>query len=265
MTTDLKIISAQRSYEFRPDDLRLTALCQAGVIERINEAFQFNAAQVATPLATFGPVPKTYPPGLVFNYGRDETAAGRLIPIRLLHFEQRRIVMDVPGPTGAIDHIFERLMELVGADIAPDGFPVIGTPSHTREYSRVSLVLPFDTEALLAPNLRATLDGIRSRAGEAQPEAMVADIQVRWCGPDEEYPGLTQPDYRTFHLQLRAGSHPSERLYFSGAPVDTETHVRMLERLVSQAAAPDLPSPSASRGRRRAGDARLTLGTEDRV
>src|SRR4051812_42762386 len=66
----ITVVSSRRAYVFRPPELRLAALSTQEVRQAIKEAFAFNDVQVTTPPESFGPVPTTVPPGLVFSVGR---------------------------------------------------------------------------------------------------------------------------------------------------------------------------------------------------
>src|SRR5229473_6611130 len=111
MLEHVKLLSSRRAYEFRTDNLRLSMLSIKPVQEQIQQLFQFQASVMGTPMATFGDVPIAYPPGFVFDMGVWISQQDKqLIPIRLLHFEQRRIVIDVTGPSSAITAIFEQLL-----------------------------------------------------------------------------------------------------------------------------------------------------------
>ena len=51
----------------------------------------------------------TFPPGVVFYLGVWIHQEEQIIPIRFINFEQNCIVIDVAGPTEAIDGIADRL------------------------------------------------------------------------------------------------------------------------------------------------------------
>src|SRR5437764_371982 len=106
MLEQVKIITGRRAYEFRPDDLRLSLLSTKIVQEQIQQLFQFQTSAMGTPAPMFGDVPVTYPPGFVFDVGVWLSPDEQLVPIQFLHFEQRRIVIDVAGSSIAIPHIF---------------------------------------------------------------------------------------------------------------------------------------------------------------
>src|SRR5258708_20782431 len=106
MLEQVKLLTRRRGYEFRPDELRISMLSTKPVQEQIQQLFQFQTAMMGTPIATFGDVPVTYPPGFVFDMGVWISQDKQIIPIRFLHFEQSRIVIDVAGPSSAITAIF---------------------------------------------------------------------------------------------------------------------------------------------------------------
>src|SRR2546426_9778290 len=124
MPEQVTLLTARRSYEFAADSLRLSTLSAPPVMDRIRQAFTFQQVAIGTPLPTFGPVPQTNPPGLAFDFGFWQSRAQQPVFIRFLHFEARRIVVDIVGPSLNIDAIFEHLLAAVGDVSAPDGAPV---------------------------------------------------------------------------------------------------------------------------------------------
>src|SRR5260221_5979497 len=113
MLEQVKLLTSRRAYEFRPDDLRISMLSTKPVQEQIQQLFQFQTAMMGTPIATFGDVPVTYPPGFVFDMGVWISQDKQIIPIRFLHFEQSRIVIDVAGPPVALTPSFHGLRQLL--------------------------------------------------------------------------------------------------------------------------------------------------------
>ena len=96
---DVKVLTSRIGHEFTLDDLRLIMLSANAVMQNIVEAFQFRALAITTPQATFGPVPTTLPAGLVFQTGSwISPVDSQIIPIRFLHVELQRIVIDIAGP-----------------------------------------------------------------------------------------------------------------------------------------------------------------------
>lgn len=226
-----KILVARRSYEFQPDDLRLTVLTTAEVSRQVQDHFSFQMLQVATPLQTFGPIPITMPPGLVFDYGTTQTPEYEPAPIRFLHFEPQRIVVDVAGPSSAIDWTFERLQLILEEVRAPDGSPAIGEPASIREYSEISARYSFGIEEIIGgplldhagetfggKGLTVMPLGIKFRAVE--PSAAVHPIEI----------GSMSFSQGSF-VELRAGTSPEDKTFFSAAELPTDEHLSWLEAL----------------------------------
>jgi len=228
----IKILTARRAYEFRPDDLRLTMLSVQQVQELIKQSSSFQIAAIGGPMPTFGPVPPTIPPGLVFNFGAWMPSEDQLVPIRFLHIEPRRIVIDVAGPSSAIDAIFARLRDIVAPLAAPDGTPAIGAYTQVLDYSEITAYFPFAWEALFAPPVRDVF-ARAMHTGEDQRELVLAPtlyMQARDAHA-ESAGGIGTPDSRTLQFAPRAGTKPEERVYFSGVPLDSDAHLTYLEKL----------------------------------
>ncbi len=232
MDGNLKLLLARRSYEFRMDELRLTTLCLPHVREEIKQMFGFEVAAVGTPQQTFGPVPITVPAGLVFNIGSWQIPDGRLIPIRLLHFEQRRIVVDVAGPSYAIDSIFERLMEFAQDLVAADGSPVVGERDRVLDYSEYDARQPFSLAQIFAPEVRSVFGGVLGATSNDRRSFILPTFTMHLHPEGQEYPGLgSVADGQLLQYALRAGTRPEEGVFFSGAPLDSESHREYLAQL----------------------------------
>ncbi len=231
MSQDIKILTSRRGYEFAPDSIRLTVLSLPAVQGLIQDAFVFQVSGVGSPMPTFGAVPLTIPPGIAFNVGAYSGNNG-VFPIRLLHFEQRRVVLDVPGPSSMIDPIYQQLRELLKDVRSPDGSPVLGEPQRVLEYSEISLHLNIQPETLLSSQLLSLYRNVLAPEGN-DDLAIVPSISVQLSPRMDEYQGNNLPGRRALELSLRAGSTPEDRHFFSAAPLDSETHLHYLEQLES--------------------------------
>lgn len=232
MLEEIKIITSRRAYEFRPDDLRLSALCIKPVQEQIQNLFQFQSGIMGTPMPTFGEVPATYPPGFVFNMGVWITPDEQLVPIRFLHFEQRRIVIDVAGTSSALAPIFEHLRRFLADLHAPDGSPVIGEPERVLDYSVITAKFPFSLEAMLAPSLRKLLERATNAEANSKELAMASTFVTQMHPLGQEIARVASPeDSVAFTFGLRVGTKLVDHIYLSCAPLDSEAHLSYLNEL----------------------------------
>lgn len=238
MASDLKLLTSRRAYEFGMDQLRLSLLCTPQVQEQIGQTFTFQAGGLGTPPPTFGPVFVTMPPGLVYNVGSWQGSNGSTTPIRFIHFEQRRLVIDVAGPSSVIDPIYQALRELVKDLAIADGSPAIGKVERTLDYSEFSGRFSFDFEELLAPAARDFLRRATNPREQIDDSMVVVPaLAMHRHRGDEDYEG-TVAESRQLTLTLRAGTRPEDRVGFSGAPLDSEAHhqylIQLEEALVKQ-------------------------------
>lgn len=232
MLEQIKVLSSRRAYEFRQDDIRLTTLSTRLVQQQFQELFQFQTSAMGQPAPTFGDVPATYPPGFVFDMGVWLIPDGQLVPIRFLHFEQRRIVIDVAGPSSAITGIFERVRHFFADLHAPDGSPVIGEPERILEYSEITARYPFALDALIAEPFRKLLRMHLSDNSQGDNGVMIPSFSVQTYPENKELAGVPSAnDVGALTFTLRSGTQPQEHIYFSGAPLDSETHLSYLEEL----------------------------------
>jgi hypothetical protein len=226
MVDRVKILVARRAYQFALDELRLTSLSVGDVPAQIQEHFEFRNANIATPPATFADVPATIPPGLVFNVGALRSSDGALTPIRFMHFEPQRIVIDLAGRSAAIDEAYEQLKDLLSEVKAPDGSPAIGEPRGTLDYSEIS--------ARLNPHFTGLIDERLSDAAkqtfaeEEGAEVVPVGMVLRIATPSTV---IDQPNYGQAIIQVRAGTRADERIYFSSTDLTSEANLAWLEHL----------------------------------
>lgn len=228
MMNRAKIITARRAYEYAPDDLRLTSLSVGDVPDQIQRHFAFRGGSIATPPETFAAVPVTMPPGLVFNVGNVRSSSRQVpAPIRFLHFESQRIVIDVAGPSDALDEAFEQLNELLKDVKAPDGSPAVGEPRSTRDYSEVSVHLRADFNQMLSePLSTAFLQTFANK--EDDIEAVPVSLVIRVGHPSST---IDQPNYGQAILQIRAGTRVDEKILFSSSDLPSDENLAWVERL----------------------------------
>lgn len=227
---DMKILAVRRAYEFAQDDLRLTVLSVVQVAEHIKQAFGFQGYAFGTPIPTFGDVPATLPPGIVFYSGVWLSPDHQVSPIRLMNFEPRRIVIDVTSSSSAIDGVFSRLQDTLGEIRAPDGAPAIGTPRRIRDYSEVSAHFRFPLKDLLASPIQRALERATETARMEKP-LLQPTIFCEVVDPKEEYAGLSAVTSKSFQFGIRTGTPPEENVYFSAAPLDLASHMAFLESI----------------------------------
>lgn len=228
-----KIITARRAYEFGPDDLRLTMLTIQPVRERIKEAFSFQNASIGTPRASFGPVVNAIPPGLIFELGAVPFPIGGITPIRFLYIEPTRIAIDVGGESGAIDEIFTNLLRIVSELKSPDGSVVIGPARRIEDFSVFTMPLPFEPHELINPRLWPVFDKMLRVEGVTERSITVPLLRLTLSDADGAFPSSTAGDEASYSLETRAGSSVRDRLYFSAASLDSETHLTKLRELAA--------------------------------
>lgn len=229
MVDKVKIITARRAYVFAPDDLRLSTLSTGEMSELILRHFDFQGVSLGTPPPTFGEVPATLPPGVVFSLGSVRSSEGSSTPIRFLHFEPQRIIIDVAGPSSALDQVFEQLKSLLGEVEAPDGSPVIGEPTNMLNYSEVSARLSVPFDSLVS---KALFSAAQRGFADDEEELKAMPVSIRFQVDDPASP-IVQPEAGQT-LQVRAGTRPDERIYFSAAGLTTHDNLAWLEDLDSR-------------------------------
>jgi hypothetical protein len=229
----LLILTGRKGYEFKLDSLRLSMLSTTEIRNLIGETFRFQAHAVGTPPATFGPVPVTLPPGVIFQVGEWISEDGGVVPIRFINMEPSRIVIDVAGPTAAAEAIFAALNKLLADKTAPDGLALIGNPDRVLTFSECSFIADGDLLRLFVPPVHTLWSKVATREGIAEERAILFPTVHMRVGTQVEINtgDVNYGDGRSFTLALRAGTTPNEQTFFSSAPLDTEPHVAYLQEL----------------------------------
>lgn len=233
MLEQMRILSARRAYEFDGDDLRVTYLSTPPVTNAIKQALQFQIAAVGSPIPTFGPVPNTFPAGFVFDIGAVVPSDGMIIPVRFLHFEPRRVVVDVLGSSEVIDSIWDLVQQITAQISTPDAVPIIGKPAKVLDYSEITFRFPGSLDALLPRHVARIVRSLDT--GEKQnTRAVVPALTFQVQLSTTEYATLTpgSPDVNAFKLSLRDATRPEEGILWSAAPLSTTAHVAYLEQIV---------------------------------
>lgn len=231
MPQNIRVLSARRAYEFAVDDLRVTMLSLPSVIANIQQLFQFQAFQATTPPETFGPVPGTFPPGIVFAQGQFVTEDQQLIFIRTLAVEPYRLVFDVAAPSSSIEPLAALFMQIATSIQSPDGSPVLGTPQRVLEHSE--LVFDWSTQLQHAFNpalWRIIESDIIERSGiERAYVTPTVNFYLQPAGSD--FPGAVSTGHGLLQLAPRAGTNPEDGHYFSRAPLPSDAHIAYLEAI----------------------------------
>ncbi len=234
MLEQVKILTSRRAYEFGADALRLSSLSIQPIQQQIQQLFNFQSSAIGSPMPTFGAVPTTFPPGIVFNIGAWIHQQEHIVPVRFLHFEQNRIVIDVAGPTDAIDGIADRLFHFLSSLQAADGSPIVGEPVRVHDYSEISAQFPYPLDVIISKPLRRLLSKTMGIEVGNKSVAVIPSLAVQAFPSDqvlEAVPSLSEP--HAFSLALRSGTRPEERIFFSGAPLRSEAHLTYLDELVT--------------------------------
>jgi len=232
MLEQVKIITSRRAYEFSPDSIRLSTLSIQPIQQQIQQLFGLQSSTIGTPITTFGTVPSTFPPGIVFNIGAWIHQEQHIVPIRFLHFEQNRIVIDVAGPTGAIDGIADRLFHFLSSLQAADGSPVVGEPERVLEYSEITAQFPYELDSMLSKPLQKLLSKTMNIGSGDKARTIIPTIAIQAFPTDEVLPSVPGAnDPHAFTFALRSGTRPDQHIYYSGAPLGSEMHLNYLNEL----------------------------------
>lgn len=234
MLEQVKILTSRRAYEFGPNDLRLSSVSIQPVQHQIQQLLNFQSSAIGSPMPVFGEVRATYPPGIVFNIGAWVHQEEYIVPIRFLHFEPNRIVIDIAGPTEALDGIADRLFHFLSSLKAGDGTPIIGEPVRVLDYSEITAQLPYPFDVFIPRALRRLFNKTTGITASDKSMVLIPSVVVQMFPADEVIPALPGAnDPHAYTLALRSGTRPDEHILFSSAPIRSESHLVYLDGLVA--------------------------------
>lgn len=101
----------------------------------------------------------------------------------------------------------------------------------TRDHSEVSLMLQVQVESFLTPIVRRALRQALSTRRGRNSVAIVPTMFSRLLPSDDAIPPLTIPDPRAVQLEVRTGTRPEDRVYYSAGPFTTERHLAFLSHI----------------------------------
>jgi len=177
------------------------------------------------------------PPKLVFSLGQIENS-GRKIIIRQLDIEERKIVISLEGTSADAEKIYNQLVvffrDWVKSTDEKYMEPVVGTYE-----SEVIVQLDFDAESLLDEKFAAYVANdlpapMANKYGKPRVKVEAISFRLDFDAIDENL-----KDYKIslsekeFALAPRSGQPNEKRLFVSRAPVQTEAHVTILEKIES--------------------------------
>ena len=160
------------------------------------------------------------------------------LPILRLAIEERRILLDLEGTSDQADKVIARLAEhlRVLSGRADDAFlrPVV-----KAQESEVVSRLNFQWDQLLSRQLTDFVARYLHTATKSEHATSSAKLGQIMFVIQYETEGLALDDQRVllsrkeFIIAPRPGYLPTERVYYSKAPVDTSSHTALLHHLES--------------------------------
>lgn len=218
------IVSTQ-TWEFDTDQIRLSSLSNARLIQAFQERFFFTEGGVTQPSIRGVELYFGSPPGVEFRYGlapvslSDESDEVEEIAFRQLSIDANHVSVEVAGSSSYADEVFHFVAFFLSESKTPDGKPFIGTWKSVKSHSLISIrKAEWQLSSLARPGLRGLVGG-------------ALGIEVEGTGPariEIDAPGYPSPFWL---LKPRLNTEKHENIIESGAWVRSEEHVLMLTAL----------------------------------
>jgi hypothetical protein len=211
------------------DEIDIPRLVHPAAVQALSAVFDFAQSGVSQEPAAL--------PSVNFQIGALSDEAGQ-VPVLRLAIEERRILIDAEGTSSDADRVFRRLIDhLRGLTGSSD--PGFLMPIVKAEESEIVAQLDFATGSLISqavaqfiagalePRLHSSFATASAKLGQI---TYVIQYQPSDLSLDDHRISLSRKE---FILGPRAGFPLSDRIYYSRAPVDTSTHVQLLQFLES--------------------------------
>jgi hypothetical protein len=223
---NIKLTKATKVVLVPFDEIPLSNLLPQEHLERLGRLFGFRNVEIAK---TAGQV------GIVFEHGVFDTELHSRA-IDKLEISERKIVLTVEGTSENADELLAELeahlLDLSNAEGEQLLHPIL--ESHESE---IVAQLDFSVEDLLSPTyfdfVRNTVQQeANSDIASATIQPVTLQFRVDYLLKDEsiqEQRISLSP--KVFSLEPRRGSLLADRIYYSKAPFDTDTHLRLLKEL----------------------------------
>lgn len=224
----IKRLTATQIVIVQHDEVPLRRLIHKPILQVLTELFNFRTSNVAMdPLGQIS--------GVHLQHGLFESDSA-MYTIGRLDIEERRFLFAVDGPTREANAFYTRLVEHLTtlAPVISDDFLRPLLRSHESE---IIAHLEFPVQGLLSPEYYqfVKLDGTSILATDnARASLKPAGVafHVDYIPKDDSLGDqritLSRKEIR---LELRKGHPIQDQVYYSKAPLDTDSHIKMLEKL----------------------------------
>lgn len=210
----------------RFDEIPLAKLVNRRYLERLKSLFEFSNIDIVQDAENII---------ILCRHGIHEDN-GDEIPVVRLELQQRKIVYELEAPSERADPFFQHLAEFL-ADVAGRTDDEYLRPIVKSEESEIIAQLDFSIESLLSPAFfqfvqSEVVDKAASDMADVSISPTSLKFLVEYFPKDEslaEYRiGLSRKE---FTVEPRVGYPLAEQIYYSKAPIDTNSHIELLEEL----------------------------------
>ncbi len=207
------------------DEIPLAKLISQHNLDSIIKKYNFNEKKVETD-AVGNPI-------ITFSLGSFSNKSGEFL-FKKLVIEERKLIINVEGPSSNADTIFSEI-KLIFSELAGKSGEDYLKPIVRAVDSECVAQLNFHAEKLIAPDFlefvkENVLDAATNELSvpKISPELIVFRIEYPLSN-DELYDYRVTLSRKEFILSPRQGFPLEERMFASKAPVDTDTHLKLLE------------------------------------
>jgi hypothetical protein len=210
------------------DEIPLNKLLHRSYLERLATFFQFsNVEVVQTDTEQFA---------ILCRHGIYKSESGEHI-IKKLELTERKIIFQIDGSSNEANKFFASLTDFLSNLSGTTKEEKHLSPIVKAEESEITTRLEFTVESLFSPAywlfVKSTVaERANSDIAEAniKPASLVFDVEYLIKDKALNDYGITL-GRKEFTVSPKRGYPLDEQIYYSKAPVDTNTHIKLLEEL----------------------------------
>lgn len=215
------------------DEIPLTLLAHGPNLEALAKLHGFRGAEVLTERESNKI--RVFCHNGVFEHGDHES------PVERLELQDRKIQFKMHSSSSEADAFFESLVAFLSS-LAPATHESYLRPMVKSEESEIVCHLAVPIETLYSPtyfdfmtSVSTEMAGSEIATAHVKPGGFtfIVDFVLKDRRLEDQRITLSRKEIR---LEPRKGHSPADQVYYSKAPFDTDTHIRLLEMLEKEMA-----------------------------
>lgn len=218
------VVYSTRIWNFRTDDIRLSAFSNSQFLSFIRERFSFEHAALSPPQYPGAEPRYISPPGVALEYGMAPISFDSqgdpedFVAVRAMGIDANNIAIEVAGSTHYADSLYTQFRGLLGDATTPEGYPYIGKHRSIQDFSMISISgVPGSAQKISSPSL---YNALKAHFGIPGEEQVMVDLTFAIEGQDAS---------PIWSIKPRFGTSAADGVLESRAWLSSDAHLTLLQ------------------------------------